>query len=183
MTDVQKTAVVPTGVLRTFDPDEMLVTKTNDQDLIVYANDAFQRVSGYTEDEILGQTHDILRHPDMPRGLATQLNAMIRDGRELLVYIPQLAKDGATYWVLAHVTPSRDENGRLVGDHSHDRSPHPSAVAEMSAFYAQLLTEERRHADPAAGKAASARLCEELLAAMGMTFEQYVWSIAKNHDD
>lgn len=179
---MQKTAPAPTGVQRIFDPDEMLVTKTNADDLIVYANDAFLRVTGYTEDEILGQSHEILRHPDTPRGLATQLNAMLREGAEMLVYLPQVAKDGATFWVLAHVTPSRDAQGRLVGDHSHDRLPHPDAVAEMSAFYRQLLAEEQRHADPAAGRAASSRLCEELLAAKGMTFEQYVWSVAKGHD-
>jgi hypothetical protein len=113
----------------------------------------------------------------MPRGLAAHLNAMVREGNEMLVYVPQLAKDGATFWLLAHSTPSRDANGRLVGDHSNDRAPDPAAVAAASEFYAQLLAEERRHADPEAGKAASARLCDELLAAKGVTFEQWVWSI------
>jgi len=178
-----QTTMKPTGVIRTFDPHEMHVTKTNADDVIVYANEAFLRITGYTEDEILGQTHEILRHPDMPRGLSKVLNAMIKEGRELLVYVPQLAKDGATYWVLAHITPSHDAHGRLVGDHSHDRWPHPDAVAEVSAFYAQLLAEERRHADPETGKAASARLCDELLQAKGMTFEQWVWSITRERDE
>jgi PAS domain S-box-containing protein len=181
--NVQATAVRPTGEVRTFEPDEMLVTKTNADDVIVYANEAFLRVFGYTEDEILGQTHDILRHPDMPRGLATELNGMLRQGREMLVYVPQVAKDGATYWVLAHVTPSRDAQGRLVGDHSNDRAPHPDAVAEMSAFYGVLLAEERRHSDPEAAKAAGARAAKEFLAARGQSFEQYVWSITKEYDE
>jgi PAS domain S-box-containing protein len=180
---VRGTPPKPTGAVRTLEPDQMLVTKTDADDLIVYANEGFLQVTGYTEEEIVGQTHDILRHPDMPRGLAAQLNTMLRDGHEMLVYVPQVAKDGATYWVLAHVTPSHDAKGRLVGDHSNDRAPHPDAIAEVSAFYAQLLAEERRHADPEVGKAASARLCEELLAAKGITFEQYVWSIARDRDE
>jgi PAS domain S-box-containing protein len=175
--------VKPTGVVRTLDPDDVLVTKTNSDDVIVYANEAFLRITGYTEDEILGQTHQIIKHPDMPRGLATHLNAMVRDGHEMLVYVPQLAKDGATFWLLAHSTPSHDAQGRLVGDHSNDRAPHPDAVADASAFYARLLAEERRHADPDAGKAASARLCEDFLVAKGMTFERWVWSITRDHDE
>jgi PAS domain S-box-containing protein len=175
--------VKPTGAVRTLDPDEVLVTKTDHQDVIVYANEAFLRVTGYTEAEVIGQTHEIIRHPDMPRGLATQLNAMINEGHEMLVYVPQLAKDGATFWLLAHSTPSRDGQGRLVGDHSNDRAPHPDAVAEASALYARLLAEERRHADPEAGKAASAGMVEEFLAEKGMTFEQWVWSITRDSDE
>lgn len=181
--DVQAMPVEPTGVVRTLDPDDVLVTKTNSDDVIVYANETFLRITGYTEDEILGQTHQLIKHPDMPRGLAKQLNAMVNEGQEMLVYVPQLAKDGATFWLLAHSTPSFDAQGRLVGDHSNDRAPHPDSVAEASAFYAQLLAEERRHTDPEAAKVASTRLCEELLAAKGMTFEQWVWSITRDHDE
>jgi PAS domain S-box-containing protein len=180
---VQTTPAQPTGVVRTLDPDDVLVTKTNTDDVIVYANETFLRITGYTEEEVIGQTHEIIRHPDMPRGLATHLNAMINQGHEMLVYVPQLAKDGATFWLLAHSTPSQDGHGRLVGDHSNDRAPHPAAVAEASALYGRLLAEERRHADPATGKAASSRMCDEFLAAKGMTFEQWVWSITRDYDE
>jgi PAS domain S-box-containing protein len=176
---VQTTRVKPTGAQRTFSHDEILVTKTNSDDVIVYANDAFVEVSGYTEDEILGGTHEIVRHPDMPRGLSKHLTAMLKDGREMFVYIPQLAKDGTTYWVLAHVTPSRDAAGRVVGEHSHDRAPDPASVAEASAIYSRLMAEERRHADPEAGKAASIRMFTEFLDAKAMTYEEWVWSITK----
>jgi PAS domain S-box-containing protein len=171
--------VKPTGAQRTFSQDEILVTKTNSDDVIVYANDAFMEVSGYGESEIIGGTHEIVRHPDMPRGLSKHLTAMLKAGQEMFVYIPQLAKDGTTYWVLAHVTHSRDAAGRVVGEHSHDRAPDQRSVAEASAVYAQLMAEERRHADPDAAKAASIRMFDEFLGTKGMTYEEWVWSITK----
>jgi PAS domain S-box-containing protein len=177
--DVQATRIAPTGAQRTFSPDEILVTKTNSDDVIVYANDAFIEVSGYSEDEIIGATHEIVRHPDMPRGLSKHLTAMLKSGQEMFVYVPQLTKDGTTYWVLAHVTHSRDAAGRVVGEHSHDRAPDAESVAQASALYSRLVAEERRHSDPETGKAASIRLFDEFLDAKGMTYEEWVWSITK----
>lgn len=56
-----------TGVERHFDEHEIIVSKTDLKGRITYANDTFLRVAGYRENEILGQPHSIIRHPDMPR--------------------------------------------------------------------------------------------------------------------
>jgi PAS domain S-box-containing protein len=60
-------AVTPSGVERTFGEDEIIVSKTDVKGRITYANQVFLRVAGYTERELLGQPHNIIRHPDMPR--------------------------------------------------------------------------------------------------------------------
>lgn len=59
----------PNGAVRTFGEDETIVTKTDLKGHITYANDVFLRVSAYTEDEVLGQPHNLIRHPDMPAGV------------------------------------------------------------------------------------------------------------------
>ena len=70
----------PTGRERVFGEDEIIVSKTDLRGKITYANDVFLRVSGYTEEQLLGQPHSIVRHPDMPRTdrKSTRLNSSHR---------------------------------------------------------------------------------------------------------
>jgi len=133
----------PTQVERTFGEDEIIVSKTDTRGRITYANDVFCRVSLYSEDELLGQPHSLIRHPDMPRAVFQLLWDAIQAGREIFAYVVNLAADGAHYWVLAHVTPSFDPAGRVVGYHSNRRSPHRDAVTAASELYARLRAEER----------------------------------------
>lgn len=116
-------APAPTGVERTFEPDQIIVTKTDLQGRITYANDVFLGVSAFEEHEVLGQPHNIIRHPDMPRCVFQLLWDTLRAGEELFAYVVNLAGDGAHYWVLAHVTPSVGPTGTVVGYHSNRRVP------------------------------------------------------------
>jgi PAS domain S-box-containing protein len=138
-------AARPTGIERTFSPDELIVSKTDNRGVITYANDVFLRVSGYDADEVIGQPHNLIRHPEMPKAVFTLLWDTLAAGHELFAYIDNLAADGANYWVLAHVTPSYGSGGQVVGYHSNRRSPSRRAVAAIRPLYAQLLAEERRH--------------------------------------
>ena len=97
-----------TGVERFFDKDEIIVSKTDLKGRMTYCNDVFLRIAGYTEQELLGQPHSIIRHPDMPRCVFKLLWDTIGAGKEIFAYVINRAKNGDHYWVLAHVTPSRD---------------------------------------------------------------------------
>ncbi|MFC7575365.1 PAS domain-containing protein [Klenkia terrae] len=121
-----RTAVRPTGVERSFGADELIVSKTDRRGVITYANDVFLRVGAYSLDEVIGQPHNLIRHPEMPRAVFHLLWDTISRGHELFAYINNLAADGAHYWVLAHVTPSVDERGTIVGYHSNRRRPSPA---------------------------------------------------------
>jgi len=104
--------IEPTGVESHFGDDEIIVSKTDPRGVITYANEIFIRVSGYSEEELLGAPHSILRHPAMPRCVFKLLWDTIQGGREIFAYVVNLAKTGNHYWVLAHVTPSRRRCGR-----------------------------------------------------------------------
>lgn len=167
----------PTGVERTFREHEIIVSKTDLTGKITYANDVFLRVSGYTEDELLGQPHSLIRHPDMPRAVFKLLWDRLADGREVFAYVNNLASNGDNYWVLAHVTPSVGANGSIVGYHSNRRVPDRDAVRRISALYGQLLAEERKHADKRAGLAASGALLAQVLTDAGLSYEEFVFSL------
>ena len=168
----------PTGVERTFGRDEIIVTKTDLQGRITYANDVFLRVSAYPEAEMLGQPHSMIRHPDMPRAVFKLLWDTLKDGRELFAYVVNLAGDGAHYWVLAHVTPSVDATGAVVGYHSNRRVPSARALDRVRPLYRQVLQEEQRHSRPADAVAAGTEVLAATLAAAGQTYEDFLWSLA-----
>ena len=174
---MRATEVRPTGVERTFGDDEIIVTKTDLRGVLTYANDVFLRVSALSEDEAIGQPHNVIRHPDMPRAVFKLLWDTLKERRELFAYVMNLAADGAHYWVLAHVTPSFDAGGRVVGYHSNRRRPEPTAVAAAERLYARLRAEERRHSSAPAALDASWRMLEHTLAERNQTYEEFVWEL------
>ncbi len=178
---MRASSVRPTGVERTFGEDEIIVSKTDDKGRITYANSVFLRVSAYHEDEVLGQPHSLIRHPDMPRTIFALLWETIQSGEEIFTYVNNLAADGAHYWVLAHVTPSRTASGASTGYHSNRRSPGRGAVAGVDALYRRLVAEERKHARPADAMSASRLLLEGELASLSMTYDEFAWNLVE-HD-
>jgi PAS domain S-box-containing protein len=169
--------VAPTGEARTFAPDELIVSKTDLRGVITYANDVFLRISRYELDEVLGQPHNLIRHPEMPRAVFALLWQTLSEGRELFAYINNLASDGAHYWVLAHVTPSYSADGAVIGYHSNRRRPSPGAIRTVTPLYRRLVEEERRHPTAKAAVAASSRLLDELVAAEAGSYEEFIWSV------
>ncbi|TYP87931.1 PAS domain-containing protein [Blastococcus xanthinilyticus] len=177
-----RSAIRPTGRERSFSADELIVSKTDPRGVITYANDVFLRVSGYRQDEVLGQPHNMIRHPEMPRAVFKLLWDTLTAGQEVFAYINNLAADGGHYWVLAHVTPSYDAGCRTVGYHSNRRRPARGAVQRVLPLYQRLLDEERRHPNARAATEASSRLLADVLDEQGQTYEEFIWSVINREE-
>lgn len=176
---MSKSTIKPTGNEVRFDEDEIIVSKTDLRGIILYANDVFLRVAGYTEAELLGQPHNIIRHPDMPRCVFKLLWDTIKGGEEIFAYVLNMAKNGDHYWVFAHVTPSFNEQGEQVGYHSNRRVPYPDALPKVKSLYAQLLAEEKRHTQPQQGLDASTAMLVNQLQNAGVDYSQFVFSLSE----
>jgi len=174
---VTKYAAEPTKVERTFGEDEIIVSKTDLKGKITYANEVFQRVGLYSEDELLDQPHSILRHPDMPRCVFKLLWDTIGSGQEIFAYVKNMAKNGDFYWVLAHVTPSFDASGRITGYHSNRRSPRRDAIAKIEPIYQQLVAVENRHPSARDGMTESFNTMVGLLEQQGLEYGEFVFSL------
>ncbi|MEJ2121033.1 MAG: PAS domain-containing protein [Alphaproteobacteria bacterium] len=172
-----KYAVEPTATERSFDEDDIIVSKTDAQGRITYANDVFLDVALYTEAEVLGQPHSMVRHPDMPRCVFKLLWDTIQARKEIFAYVKNMAKNGDFYWVFAHVTPSYDASGNVVGFHSNRRLPRPDAIAKVEPVYRQLLDEENRHSHRKAGMAAAGAMLGQMLADAGVEYDEFVFSL------
>lgn len=94
--------------------DEPIVSRTDLRGVIVYVNTEFVRVSGFTEAELIGQPHNLIRHPDMPPEAFADLWRTLQAGRPWVGMVKNRRKDGDHYWVVAHVTPYH-EGSRHVG--------------------------------------------------------------------
>lgn len=91
---------------------EILVSRTDLNGRITYANDTFISISGFTRDELIGSDHSIIRHPEMPSAIYKQLWESIQQGRPWLGYIKNRTKSGDFYWVETNIIP-KFKNGEL----------------------------------------------------------------------
>jgi PAS domain S-box-containing protein len=169
--------VAPTGIARPFAEEEIIVSKTDLKGHITYTNDIFVRVSMFEEHELIGKPHAVIRHPEMPRAIFKLLWDEVQAGREIFAYVNNMARNGDHYWVLAHVTPSFDAQGRIIGYHSNRRAPSSSALARIMPMYDALRAVERRHTDRKDGLVASTAMLEGELATTGMTYAEWVWTL------
>lgn len=176
--------ITPTGVERTFGEDEIIVSKTDLKGRITYANDIFLKIADYKEGDVLGKPHQLIRHPDMPRAVFKILWDTIQSGRELFAYVKNMTAGGDHYWVFAHVTPTFDAKGEIVGYHSNRRVPVRAAIDRIEPVYARMLAAENAPGTgPGSAKTnmeASAGILEQVLRDAGMSYEEFVFSIAGN---
>jgi PAS domain S-box-containing protein len=175
---MKTTRVRPTGRERTFSDGELIVTKTDPRGIITYANDVFLRISALDEDDAVGRPHSVIRHPDMPRAVFKLLWDTLKERREIFAYVVNLAADGAHYWVFAHVTPSFDDSGRVVGYHSNRRVPSRDAIAAADDLYRVLRAAEGRHNHPQDAVVAGHAALQQVLAERGRTYDELVWDLS-----
>jgi methyl-accepting chemotaxis protein len=93
---------------------DSIVSNTDLKGVITYVNDTFIRVSGFSREELIGVSHNIVRHPDMPREAFADLWRSMKSGRPWTGLVKNRCKNGDYYWVLANATPIH-ENNHLVG--------------------------------------------------------------------
>ncbi len=129
---------------RDFPADATLMSVTDAQGRITYANAAFIAVSGYARDELLGQPHRLVRHPDMPREAFADLWATLRAGLSWTALVKNRCKNGDHYWVRANVTPVR-RGGQLAGYLSVRTKPGAAEVQAAEALYRAFRKGHARH--------------------------------------
>ena len=177
MTTTLTRTVQPTGRERLLGADDLIVSKTDLQGRITYANKTFQRIAGYTEGELIGAPHNIVRHPAMPRCVFKLLWDTIAAKEEIFAYVLNMAKDGDHYWVFAHVTPTLDAGGNVIGFHSNRRKPDQAQLDKIKPIYAELLAEENRHDSRKDGMLRGHDKLMAMLKEKGQEYDEFVFSL------
>ncbi len=126
-----------TGRELEFPASSNILSTTDPKGILTYINDDFIEISGFEETELLGKSHNIVRHPDMPPAAFKDLWANIKEGRSWMGIVKNRCANGDHYWVDAYVTPIY-ENGQIAEYQSVRRKPARKLVERAEKLYATL---------------------------------------------
>ncbi len=129
----------------TFAAEQKLISSTDMQGIIRHCNQAFVDVSGFSREELIGQPHNIVRHPDMPEVAYQNMWKHLKAGRPWMGMVKNRCKNGDFYWVNAYITPLI-EHGKTIGYESVRISPSRSDVLRAEALYRKLREGKARTA-------------------------------------
>ncbi|WP_258923156.1 PAS domain-containing protein, partial [Klebsiella pneumoniae] len=115
------------------------LSTTSPQSHITYVNPDFIKISGFTEEELLGQPHNIVRHPDMPPAAFEHMWSTLKSGRSWMGLVKNRCKNGDHYWVSAYVTPIA-KNGSIVEYQSVRTKPEPEQVLGVLGIFRPKTT-------------------------------------------
>jgi len=159
---------------RVMSEEDFIVSKTDTKGRITYVNKIFMTMAGYSEEELLGKPHNIIRHPDMPKAVFKLLWERITHKKEIFAYVINKGKNDDHYWVYANITASTDPRGNIIGYYSVRRKPNPQALSIIKPLYAKMLDAEHR-----GGMDASMKLLNDILHEKGISYDELVIDLQK----
>jgi aerotaxis receptor len=118
--------------------NDFLVSQTDASGIILFANDDFCKVAGYTLEELVGKPHNVVRHKDMPRAAFKDLWATVKQGKVWTGYVKNATKNGGFYWVYATVYPMIDPKTNKQCYLSCRRKPSKEEIQKAEALYKTL---------------------------------------------
>ncbi len=163
-----------------FDRSELIITKTDLQGKITYANRTFMRVANYAEAELLGQDHNLIRHPSMPRGVFYGLWHALKSGEEFFGFVKNYTSDKNYYWVFANITPDRI-GGDVAGFYSVRRVAPKGAVQTIEGIYQKMREMEQTTERQQAPEASWQWMVNLIHQQHQMGYEEYIIDLYQKH--
>ncbi|MCD6259283.1 MAG: PAS domain-containing protein [Helicobacteraceae bacterium] len=120
----------------------VIISQTDLQGIITYANRKFCEVSGYTAEELVGKPHSIIRHPDMPKAVFAKMWDTIKGGQAWNGIVKNLRKDGLYYWVDSEILPILDDDFQVTGYIAARKAASRKDIKENEELYAKMLQAE-----------------------------------------
>jgi len=152
-----------------FSKKKFIVSRTDLSGNIVFINKNFSEVSGYDQTELIGVSHNIVRHPDMPRAVFYIVWKSLKAGYPISGVVKNLAKDGRYYWVIADFDVKKNSEGRVIGYSAFRRSPPQTVIDTLEEPYSIMLNIERKH-----GMEASLTFLNSFLEEHHMSYDEFI---------
>lgn len=151
------------------DPSKTIMSKTNSQGIVEYANEYFMEISGYEEFELMGQPHNVIRHPDMPKIIFKVMWERLNEGKNIHALVKNMSKDGRYYWVLTDFETKYDEDSSIKSHYARRKAAPGNAVFQIEKLYKTLRAIEEKQSPEIAEKYFTGLLEEK-----GISYDQYV---------
>lgn len=120
----------------------VIVSETDTKGIITFANKKFCEISGYTKEELIGQPHNVIRHPDMPKAAFEKMWDTIKSGQMWHGLVKNLRKDGRFYWVETEIIPVKDDSGTICRFIAARKPANRKDIEENEALYASMRAKE-----------------------------------------
>jgi len=120
----------------------VIISQTDLSGKITYANKMFCEISGYKNEELIGQPHNIIRHPDMPKEVFAKMWQTIESGQVWNGLVKNLRKDGLYYWVDTEILPIRNDNDEVTGYIAARKPASRKNILEVEEKYIKMLEAE-----------------------------------------
>jgi PAS domain S-box-containing protein len=133
-------------------PSLGLMFKVNNEGIIEYVNHAFSEVSGYEAFEIIGESMDILHHPDMPKAIYSMLRERLESQKPMRLVNKILAKDGRYFWLITDFQTKINESGETVAHYAHSTTAPIYTVHKIESLYEILSNIELKSQNPETSK-------------------------------
>jgi PAS domain S-box-containing protein len=152
-----------------FSKKKFIVSKTDIKGIITFVNKNFCDVSEYSEEELIGSPHNIIRHPDMPRAIFFLVWSSLLRGEPVSGVVKNLAKSGKYYWVIADFDVKKDGNGKIKSLTAFRRAAPQKVIDTIEELYDTMLSIEKRR-----GMEGSLAYLEAYLEEHHMTYEEFL---------
>lgn len=159
------------------DHKRYIMSKTDPNGIIEYANEYFVEISGYKESELIGKPHNIIRHPDMPKIIFKLMWKRLNNHKNIYALVKNLAKDGKFYWVMTDFDVKINlATNETISYFAYRRAAPKYAVKQIEKLYAKLADIEKEQ-----GMSGSEKYLLGFLEERGQTYDQYIDEITKNN--
>lgn len=120
-----------------------IISETDLKGVITFANRKFCEISGYAKEELVGQPHNVIRHPDMPKKAFEEMWNTIKSGQTWHGLVKNLRKDGRYYWVETEVTSVKDTAGNVIGYIAARKPAGRKDIDDVIPVYRTMLEKEQ----------------------------------------
>ena len=159
----------PINVEVPLDPFKTIMSKTDKKGIIEFANDYFMQICEYKEWELMGQPHNVIRHPDMPKIIFKILWNRLFNGKNIHAVVKNLTKTGKYYWVVTDFKIKYDESGNIKAIYSRRKAVPENVKDFFAKLYADLIKLEKID-----GMNASGAYLSGYLEDLGKTYDEFI---------
>lgn len=170
--------VTPIDKEVSWDKTQVIMSKTNPSGIIEYANEVFVDVCGYEDYELMGQPHNIIRHPDMPKVIFKVLWENLKEGKNFHAIVKNLAKSGRYYWVITDFEIAKDEKGVIVNYFGRRRA----VPQEVISFHIEPLYIKLLQIEAASGIEFSEKYLIGFLEEKKTSYVEYIKALVYEHE-
>lgn len=158
--------------------DQVLISVTDPKGIIIETNDIFTKISGYSKEDLIGSSHNLIRHPDMPKIMFKIVWDHIMDKENVMAVVKNLAKDGRYYWVVTDFVTQVDADRNVINYTAYRRPVHDRVKQAVEPLYKALCAIE-----DVAGMKASERFLNDYFEDRDTNYDDMVEEIiVKNCD-